>query len=120
MAARKPHMHEMSLAEGILQVLEDQAQIQHYRRVKQVWLHIGELAGVDVEALTFCLDIVSRDSLADGAAYHIVRTPGRGWCLICSHEVELHARYDGCPQCGRFQIQVTSGDDMQVGELEVE
>jgi len=41
-------MHEMSLAEGIVQLLEDQARAQDFSRVKQVWLSIGELAGVEV------------------------------------------------------------------------
>ncbi|MBV8047924.1 MAG: hydrogenase maturation nickel metallochaperone HypA [Paludibacterium sp.] len=113
-------MHEMSLAEGVLQLLEEQAETQRYHKVKQVWLNIGELAGVDVDALTFSLEVVCRDSLADGAVFHIVREPGRGWCLQCSREVELPTRYHGCPHCGRYQIQVTGGTDMRVGELEVE
>jgi hydrogenase nickel incorporation protein HypA/HybF len=112
-------MHEMSLAEGVLQVLEDQARTQHFARVKQVWLHIGELAGVDVDALTFSLEIISRDSIADGAQIHVVPVPGQGWCLECSKQIVLHARYDGCPHCGGYQVQVTGGDEMRIGELEV-
>ncbi len=34
-------MHEMSLCEGVLQVLEDNARTQGYRQVKTVWLEIG-------------------------------------------------------------------------------
>ena len=34
-------MHELSLCEGILQFLEDQASEQDYARVKTVWLEIG-------------------------------------------------------------------------------
>lgn len=41
-------MHEMSLAEGVLTLLETQAQQQNFKRVKQVWLRIGALAGVEV------------------------------------------------------------------------
>ena len=58
-------MHEMSLAEGIVQLLEEHAHTQQFRRVKQIWLQVGELAGVEPEALTFCLDVVLRGSLAD-------------------------------------------------------
>ncbi len=113
-------MHEMSLAEGIVQLLEDQAGAQQYRKVRQVWLTIGELAGVEVESLLFCLEAVSRDTLADGAIYHVVREPGQGWCLACSQPVVIRARYDACPACGRHQVQVTGGDDMRVSELEVD
>ena len=113
-------MHEMSLAEGIVQLLEDQARAQDFSRVKQVWLNIGELAGVEVEALDFCLEVVSRDTLADGARFHFVRQPGAGWCLACSQQVAVHARFDACPLCGKHQVQVTGGDEMRVSELEVE
>ncbi|MBV8680859.1 MAG: hydrogenase maturation nickel metallochaperone HypA [Aquitalea sp.] len=113
-------MHEMSLAEGIIQLLEDQAATQEFRRVKQVWLNIGELAGVEAEALAFCLDVVSRDTLADGAVFHFARQPGQGWCLACSQSVAIHARFDACPLCGKHQVQVTGGDEMRVSELEVE
>ena len=42
-------MHEMSLAEGVLQLIEDSARQKSFTRVVAVWLEIGELAGVDVE-----------------------------------------------------------------------
>lgn len=113
-------MHEMSLAEGVLTVLETQSQQQGFKRVKQVWLKIGELAGVEVSSLTFCLDVVLKDSLADGAVVHVIREAGRGWCLRCSESVEVGARFDPCPKCGGYQIQITGGDEMQVMELEVD
>jgi hydrogenase nickel incorporation protein HypA/HybF len=51
-------MHEMSLAEGILQICEDAAAREGCRRVTEVRIEIGALAGVEVEALGFCLEVV--------------------------------------------------------------
>lgn len=113
-------MHEMSLAEGIIQLLEDQSKAQNFSRVKQVWLEIGQLASVDADALLFSLEIVCRDTLADGAAFHLLTPPGQGWCLQCSQTVELPTLYQGCPLCGSYQMQVTGGDSMRVTELQVE
>lgn len=113
-------MHEMSLCEGIVQVLEAQAREQCFSRVKAVWLEIGALAGVEIEALRFCFDVVCRDSLAEGAALHIDETPGQGWCMSCAKSVPVMRRYDPCPDCGGYQVQVTGGDQMRIRELEVE
>lgn len=113
-------MHEMSIAEGIVQLLEDHARSQHFSRVKQIWLSIGELAGIELSALRFSLDVVTRDTLADGAIIHIDTVPGSGWCLACSQSVAIHARFDACPLCGKHQVQVSSGDEMRVAELEVD
>ena len=113
-------MHEMSLAESVLQLLEDQAVSGEFVRVRQVWLRIGELAAVEVEALRFCLDVVMAQTLAQDAQFHIDVEPGRGLCQVCGQTVMLHARYEACPACGAYQVTVTGGDAMRVSEVEVE
>jgi len=113
-------MHEMSLAEDILQIVEDAAQAEGCARVKTVWLEIGQLASVEVEALRFCFDAVTRDSVASDARLEIIETPGQGWCMKCSRSVPIAALYEPCPACGSHQIQVTGGEEMRVRELEVE
>jgi hydrogenase nickel incorporation protein HypA/HybF len=113
-------MHEMSLAEGVLQLIEDSAQTQHFSRVKTVWLEIGQLAGVEVEAMKFCFEAVVNDSIAQGAQLVIVEIPGQAWCLHCAEVVHVQALYDACPRCGSHQVQVTGGNEMRVKELDVE
>jgi hydrogenase nickel incorporation protein HypA/HybF len=112
-------MHEMSLAEGVLQLIEDAARAQEFSRVTTVWLEIGQLSGVEVEAMKFCFDAVIRDSIADGARLEIVATPGSGWCMQCSQTVPMQEVFGECPQCGSHQMQVTGGTEMRVKELEV-
>jgi len=113
-------MHEMSLCEGVLRILEDNAQSQGFERVKTVWLEIGGLAGVELEAMRFCFDAVMHDSLAQGARLEIIETPGQAWCMQCAKNVEVKQRFDQCPDCGSYQLQVTGGDEMKIKELEVE
>ena len=113
-------MHEMSLCEGIRQVLEENGRTQGYRRVKTVWLEIGELAGVEVEALRFGFDVVMKDSLAEDARLEIIPVAGQAWCLPCCKTVAIHQRLEPCPECGGYQLQVTGGEAMLVKELEVE
>lgn len=112
-------MHEMSLAEGVLQLIEDAARREQFSRVTTVWLEIGQLAGVEVEAMKFCFDAVVRDSIAAGARLEIVATPGSGWCMQCAQSVPMSEAYAACPQCGGQQVQVTGGTEMRVRELEV-
>jgi hydrogenase nickel incorporation protein HypA/HybF len=40
-------MHEMSLAEGVLQLIEDAARQQNFEKVVTVWLEIGQLSGAE-------------------------------------------------------------------------
>ena len=112
-------MHEMSLAEGVLQVIEDAARAQDFSRVTAVWLEIGELSGVEVEAMKFCFDAVVRDSIAEGARLEIIATAGSAWCMKCSKTVPMQELFGECPECGSHQMQVNGGTEMRVKELEV-
>jgi hydrogenase nickel incorporation protein HypA/HybF len=113
-------MHEMSLAEGILQIVEEAAARQGFKRVREVRLEIGALSGVEVDALSFCLDVVLKGSVAEGARVAVERLPGQGYCLGCGKSVEIQALYDACPRCGSYQVQATGGTQMRVKDLLVE
>jgi hydrogenase nickel incorporation protein HypA/HybF len=113
-------MHEMSLCEGVLQVLQTEAKKQGFNKVKAVWLEIGDLSSVEPEAMLFSFDVVTRNSLADGAKLNIINVPGDAWCMQCSKNVAVKQRFDECPECGGYQLQVIAGDEMKIKELEVE
>jgi hydrogenase nickel incorporation protein HypA/HybF len=113
-------MHEMSLCEGIIQVLEDNARSQGFARVKVVWLEIGALAGVEIEAMRFGFDAMKKGTLAEDARLEIIDRPGQAWCLPCAKTVPIEQRFDACPHCGSYQLQVTGGEELSVKELEVE
>jgi len=113
-------MHEMSLNESVLQILQDNAKSKGFERVKTVWLELGELSGVEIEAMRFCFDVIMKDTLADQAKLEIIRVPGQAWCMQCATTVKVKQLFDACPGCGSYQVQVTGGDQMQIKELEVE
>jgi hydrogenase nickel incorporation protein HypA/HybF len=113
-------MHELSLAEGVLQIVEEAARREGFRRVRSVWLELGRLSSVEPEAMRFCFDVVTRQSVADGARLEIVETPGMARCLQCLEPTAIAALGDPCPRCGSYQLQVTDGTEMRVKELEVE
>ncbi len=113
-------MHEMSLCEGVLRILEENAGARGYRRVRKVWLEIGDLAGVDPDAMRFAFAAVSGGTLADSASLEIVAVPGKAWCVDCAAEVAVNERFDACPACGGYGLRLTGGDELRVKELEVE
>lgn len=113
-------MHEMSLTESLLRLIEEQAAAQHFRRVTAVRLEIGRLSHADPEAMAFCFEAITKGTLAEGARLEILRTPGRAWCMACAKTVPLAERFDPCPDCGGHQLQLTEGDGLRLRELEVE
>lgn len=113
-------MHELSLAENILQQIEGTAQTQQFHRVKTVWLEIGELACVEQEALRFFFTVVTEDSIARQAKLEIVDIAGQAICTQCHRMIPITAYHQACPHCGSYAMQITQGNEMRIRELEVE
>lgn len=112
-------MHEMALAEGMLQIVEASARSNGARLVREVRLEIGALSAVEPDALRFAFDVVTRGTVAEGARLTMMTTPGRAWCLPCGESVDLPRLAEPCPRCGSYQLQVTQGDEMRVKDIEI-
>ncbi len=112
-------MHEMSLAEGMLQIIEDAARQDRFTKVITVWLEIGQLASADPQAMAFCFDAVTRHTIAAGARLEIIQTLGMGRCTACAKTVPVTELFGACPDCGGYQVEVTDGTAMRIKELEV-
>ena len=69
-------MHELSIAEGFIEIVERTANANHVRHVKTVRVSIGELAGVDISSLEFAWQSVRKGGVAQNAELEIERPNG--------------------------------------------
>jgi hydrogenase nickel incorporation protein HypA/HybF len=114
-------MHELSLTEALIALVEDEGRKHGCSRVRTVRVEIGAISTVEPDAMRFCFDAVTRGTIADGAVLDILTVSGRGWCLDCCKEVALSQRLAPCPDCGNDCVQpMAGGDDLRLKELEVE
>lgn len=122
--ATMPHkqagMHEMSLLESMLDLIENNARDEDYSHVKRVCIEVGMLSCVEPDALRFAFDVVMQDTLADDALLDILAIPGQAWCPVCGKTIDIDSLYDPCPSCQSFDLSVTQGMDIRLKELEVE
>jgi len=112
-------MHEISLCQSVLRIIEQQAAQQNFSRVKTVSLEVGRLSGVEPEALRFGFDAVMKDSIADGAILEIIDVAAQAVCSQCNNRVEVKQRFDACPKCGGV-LTIEKGEELRIKELEVE
>ena len=112
-------MHEVSICEGILGVIEDQAREHGFTAVRRIRLEIGAFANVEVAALRFSFDAVMQGTVAEGARLEIVDLPGRALCYDCREVVALSERLAPCPNCGGERLVPEGGDEMRIKDLEV-
>jgi hydrogenase nickel incorporation protein HypA/HybF len=112
-------MHEMSLAESMMALIENAAIDQSFSKVRAVWLEIGTLSCVEPEALRFCFEAVARDTVAEGARLEIVAVPGEGRCRTCGHNQPMQTLLELCEKCGGYELDISGGTLMRVKELDV-
>ncbi len=109
-------MHEMSITQGIIDLC-----LQHAggRRIKSLEVEIGELSSVVPDAVEFCFEACSRDTLLEDAVLVITRIPGKGLCQECGAETHLTELFAACGVCGSCQVRITAGEELRVKEIEV-
>lgn len=69
-------MHELTLAQSVVEIVEEAARREGAARVACVRLELGELSHVEPEALAFAFEIAAQAGRARGARLDILRTPG--------------------------------------------
>ncbi|MCE7913875.1 MAG: hydrogenase maturation nickel metallochaperone HypA [Nitrosomonas sp. PRO4] len=112
-------MHEMSLAENIVQLIEEAACQQSFTLVKTVWLEIGQLACVEQASLRFYFEVLTQNSIACQAKLEIIEIAGQALCSQCQVKIPIASYHEACPYCSGCNLQITAGDCMRIKELEV-
>ena len=112
-------MHEMSLTQNIMEIIEQQHRQHGFREVTDIWLEIGALSCVEQSALEFCFEIMRKDTVAEHCRLHFVHLTVRAWCWQCQQEVEVAAYQDCCPRCQGVHLQRQSGTEFRIKEMAV-
>jgi hydrogenase nickel incorporation protein HypA/HybF len=114
-------MHEMSVTQSILDIVQRHAEQAGARRVLAINLVIGDLAGFVDDSIQFYFDFLARDTLAREATLHFERVAARVRCYACATEYlpDTTALWS-CPECGALGGEVLAGREFSVASIEVE
>jgi hydrogenase nickel incorporation protein HypA/HybF len=113
-------MHELSIASSILETVQAEAARRPGARFVKIGLRIGELAGVDVDALTFSFDALVKSTELEPLKLEIEFCPRRQQCSTCTHTFVVQDFVTTCPRCGETRTKCISGDELDIAYLEIE
>lgn len=112
-------MHELSIVMSIVGIAEQQARAAGAGCIEEIELEIGELSGVEMQALDFAWKEGVRQTLLEHATRTIIRIKGQANCLDCGTDFPIQHYYDACPVCGGHFIRIKSGQELRVKALVV-
>jgi hydrogenase nickel incorporation protein HypA/HybF len=113
-------MHEISLAEEVIRMTEDEAQKHNANVISEIVIEVGSLSGVDADAFESALKLISENSVLDKAEIIIRRINGSGFCLNCSAEFPMTQRMESCPFCRSFPSEIKGGDEFRIRSLTID
>lgn len=113
-------MHELAVTESILNIALKHAQQAGATRVTDLHLVLGRLSSIIDDSIQFYWDMISENTICQGARLHFERMPATLLCLACEQEYTLDSEMTPCPRCGSAQVKVLSGDQFWLDSLEIE
>ena len=114
-------MHELYLAESILNIVQDYAARDGFKKVNSVALSYGRFSCVEPKALQFAFDVQARGTCADGATLAFQVLPAVIHCFSCQKDLEIQTHTGICPGCGGEAVMLTAGtEDLQLLEMDVD
>ncbi len=114
-------MHELNICLSLIRLLEQNAlqATPPVQRIKTVWLEIGQLAGIDLEAIRFSFPIATANTLAEDAALEIKIEAGKAFCHHCQKDVIIDSLLAPCVICGQYDYTITQGKSLRIINIEV-
>lgn len=113
-------MHELSLAQALVDQLEQLRAKEHATAVISVTVNLGALSGVDREALTFAFPLATQGTAVDGASLVIQETPAVVTCDACGEQTRPDLTNLACGKCGSRRVRITEGRDFLILSVELQ
>lgn len=110
-------MHELSLCQAIVQVVDARSE---GRPVRQVDVRIGHLRQVVPESLEFAWEMLTEGSHLEGCALVIEHVPAVVRCRSCDAETTLGFPILMCSACEGDDVELRSGEELQVATIDFE
>jgi hydrogenase nickel incorporation protein HypA/HybF len=112
-------MHELSIAQSVLDIVHQHVPAGEEKRVRIIRLSIGTMAGVVADSLAFCFSAITQGTPFEGAVLEIAQIPLTAHCNTCEANAPIDRTRFICPACGGSDLTVVSGREMQVREIEL-
>jgi len=111
-------MHEFSIAQSMLNLVEDQ--VGEKRVLFSATVTIGPLAGISIESLRFCFTEIAKQMGFGSPRLIINDVPARALCLDCSRQYAMKDMFEICPKCHSLHRSILSGEEFTLDSVELE
>jgi len=110
----------MAIARSIVELAVAAAEKEGATRIVKVNVLAGELRGIIPAQLIMCFGLMSENTPASGAHLSLRITPLVGRCMKCEEDFTVKDSRFTCPGCQGQDVQMVSGTELRVVDIDVE
>lgn len=113
-------VHELSIMEGVLDMVRESAEQNKISKINKINLVIGKLAMVLPDSLNFCFEALRmNEELFQDAVMEIEERDSKIQCAVCEQEFTVEDAWCLiCPGCGGSNVTIISGREMYLDYYE--
>lgn len=111
-------MHELSLAQALVEEVERRAQNEKAQKVTEVKVSLGKFSGVWRESIEFCYPILCEGTLLEGSTLAIDEIPLTLHCPQCQKDSHPQHFRLKCEHCQSTQVEITAGKEFKIISME--
>jgi len=104
-------MHELPVTQNILEIAIRHAKAANASRI---------MSSIVDDSIQFYWDIISSDTIAEGAKLNFNRINAEFECKVCGERYKLQGNELVCPDCGSLQIDIIAGKEFFLESIDVE
>lgn len=112
-------MHELSIAQNILESVRRERERNGWDAVNSIELQVGALAGVHTDSLVFGFDALRADFDLSDCRLQIEAVPLTLSCSTCGQTAATEALSFRCPSCASTDVSVVGGYELDIVSLDV-
>ena len=110
-------MHEMSVAESLVETIIKEAQKINATPLKAV-ISCGMLNPINDEVMQFAFEVVTRETVCEGMELEIVHIPWRAVCRDCGEKFDFDVYSPKCGKCDSTSMDMEEDAPLQLDEIE--
>lgn len=112
-------MHEQSIVASLLSMAVENAKKENARRIISIKLVVGELTGVEKDAVSFYFGFMAKNTIAAGASIEYNYTKAQLRCRDCDILFPRNMLEFKCPECHGKAIEIVGGRELYIESMEV-
>jgi len=113
-------MHEMTITQSLVDIALEEAKKANAKKIVSVDVVLGEMSGAVDQCVELYFQLMTKDTIAEGAKLNFRKVPNRAKCRKCCNIFNIGDIFWKCDKCNSYEIEIISGKELYIESIEVD